>query len=102
MFLEGMKVNLSEEAKTMVAYLEQGDPCASVHLARLIEADTQGALRPFAEALAARLSDHLERYAELGVTDPEVALQDEVYRLMKFAAIDWDGIPCGGRPGEEV
>lgn len=101
MFLEGMKVNLEQEATTMVTYLEQGDPCASVHLARLIEADTLGALRPFAEALAARLNDHLKRYAEMGVTDPDVTLQDEVYRLMRFAAIDWDGIPCGSRPGEE-
>lgn len=102
MLLEGMKVNLEQEAKAMVAYLEQGDPCASVCLARLIEADTLGAFRPFAEALAARLNDHLKRYAELGVTDPDVTLEDEVYRLIQFAAIDWDGIPCGSRPGEEV
>lgn len=102
MFLEGMKINLAEEAQAMVGYLEQGDPCASVHLARLIEADTTGAFRPFAEALAARLSDHLKRYAELGVTDPDVTLEDEVYRLIRFAAMDWDGIPCGGRPGEEA
>jgi len=102
MFMEGIKINLEQEAKAMAAYLEQGDPCASVHLARLIEADTMGAYRPFAEALAARLNDHLKRYAELGITDPDVALQDEVYRLIRFAAIDWDGIPCEGRPGEEV
>lgn len=101
MFLEGMKINLQEEASIMASYLEQGDPCASVHLARLIESDTQGAFRPFAEALAARLNDHLKRYAEMGVTDPDVTLEDEVYRLIRFAAADWDGIPCGSRPGEE-
>jgi hypothetical protein len=58
--------------------------------------------QPFAEALAARLRDHLHRWAELGVTDPELTLEDEVYELLKRAAIDWDRFPCNGRPGEEA
>ncbi len=102
MLAEGATINIPEEAQKLAAYLEAGDPCASVHLARLIEADTQGTLRPFAEALAARLWDHLERYNELGITDPNVTLEDEVYRLLKAAAIDWNGLPCDGRPGEEA
>jgi hypothetical protein len=102
MFAEGIKMDLQNEAQKLATYLEEGDPCASIHLARLIEADTRGALRPFAEALAARLWDHLKRYDELGITDPTVTLEDEVYRLLKTAAIDWDGLPCDGRPGEEA
>lgn len=96
------RIDLKQEAEAFIHYLTIGDPCASRHLARLIEADSQGALRPFAEALAARLRDYLHRWAELGVTDPEETLQDEVYELLKRAAVDWDGLPCGGRPGEEA
>ena len=102
MFAETVKIDLHQEAEFLATYLAEGDPCASVHLARLIEADTKGALRPFAEALTARLWDHLKRYAELGITDPDVTLSDEVYGLLQKAAIDWNGIPCGGRPGEEA
>ena len=36
-----------------------------MHLARVIQADTKGALHPFAEALIARLCDHLNRDAEI-------------------------------------
>ena len=81
---------------------ESGDQTLPDALARLVEADTRGALRPFAEALAARLCDHLNRYAELGETDPYVALQDEVYNLIQKAAVDWDKVPRSGRPGEEA
>lgn len=102
MFAEAEKIDLHQEAECLATYLDKGDPCASVHLARLIEADTKGALRPFAEALMARLWDHLKRYAELGITDPDETLTDEVYGLLQRAAIDWDGIPCNGRPGEEA
>jgi hypothetical protein len=41
------------------------------------------------DALAARLADHLSRYAELGVSDSWTALEDEVYGLMQSASIDW-------------
>jgi hypothetical protein len=101
MSAEMVKVNLRNEAEDLVSALSKGNPCASTHLARLIEADAHGAFRPFAEALAARLGDHLERYAELGVTDPQVTLEDEVYHLLQTAAIDWDGLPCNGRLAEE-
>jgi hypothetical protein len=84
-------LNLKHEAEALAYDLSQGDPCASVHLARLIEADVRGVFRPFAEALAARLSDHLARYAELGITDPQVTLEDELYALLQAAAIDWNG-----------
>ncbi|GIK37621.1 MAG: hypothetical protein BroJett011_14540 [Chloroflexota bacterium] len=94
MFAETVKIDLHQEAESLATYLEEGDPCASVHLARLIEADTKGALRPFAEALTARLWDHLKRYAELGITDPDETLADEVYGLLQRAAVDWDHIPC--------
>lgn len=95
-------IDLKQEAEAFIHYLAGGDPCASRHLARLIEADSRGALRPFAEALAARLRDHLHRWAELGVTNPEDTLQDEVYELLRRAAVDWNGLPCEGRPGEEA
>jgi hypothetical protein len=97
-----MTTNLRDEIEGLLDCLTRGDTYASVHLARLVEADTSGALRPFAEALTARLCDHLNRYAEIGITDPYTALEDEVYRLVQAAAIDWDKIPRTGRPGEEA
>lgn len=95
-------INLREEVEGLFDCLTRGDTQASIHLARIIQADTKGALQPFAEALAARLCDHLNRYAELGITDPHTTLEDEVYRLIRTTAIDWDGLPKTGRPGEEA
>jgi hypothetical protein len=95
-------INLREEVDGLFGCLTRGDPYASVHLARIIEADTKGTLQPFAEALNARLVDHLNRYAELGITNPYVALADEVYHLIQSAAVDWDRLPKTGRPGEEA
>ena len=40
--------------------------------------------------------------SEIGVNDPYTTLEDEVYALLQAAAIDWDGIPRPGRPGEET
>lgn len=99
---EAPSINVRDEIEGLVDCLARGDAYASVHLARLVEADAKGALRPFAEALAARLCDHLSRYAELGESDPYVALEDEVYNLIQKAAVDWDKIPRTGRPGEEA
>ena len=99
---ESTSNNLRDEIEGLLDCLTRGDTYASVHLARLIEADTKGALLPFAEALSARIADHLNRYAELGVTDPYVTLEDEVYKLIQAAAIDWNGQPKTGRPGEEA
>ena len=56
---ESTTINLRDEVEGLLDCLSRGDTQASVHLARLIEADTKGALLPFAEALSARLSDHL-------------------------------------------
>jgi len=97
-----LSINVRDEIEGLVDCLARGDAYASVHLARLVQADARGALRPFAEALAARLCDHLNRYAELGESDPYVALEDEVYNLIQKAAVDWDKIPRTGRPGEEA
>ncbi len=93
-------INLTEEATALVTCLRNGDTAAGVHLARLIEADTHGALLPFAEALGARIIDHLNRFAELDITDPSTTLDEEVYQLLKVAAIDWALIPEQGRAGE--
>ncbi len=93
-------INLTEEAAALVACLRNGDAAASVHLARLIEADAHGALLPFAEALGARIIDHLNRFAELNITEPDATLDEEVYQLLKVAAIDWALIPEQGRAGE--
>ena len=95
-------IDLKEEVEGLLDCLVRGDQRASVHLARLIQADTKGALQPSADALHARLSDHLHRYAETGVVDPDTTLEDEVYGLLQKTAIDWDGFPKTGRPGEET
>jgi hypothetical protein len=99
---ETLSLDLRDEIEGLFDCVNRGDTYASVHLARLIESDTRGTLRPFAEALAARLCDHLNRYAEIGLTDPYTALEDEVYKLIEAAAIDWDRVPRTGRPGEEA
>jgi hypothetical protein len=94
--------DLRKEVEGLFDCMTRGDTRASIHLARLVEADTKGALQPFADALYARLCDHLNRYAELGHTDPYETLEDEVYQLIKSAAQDWDGTPKTGRAGEEA
>lgn len=94
--------DVREECRALAEDLVRGDPHASVHLARLIEKDHGGALRPYAEALAARLVDHLERWQELGAVDIHRALQDQLYPLFRLTADDWDGLPHEGRPGEEA
>ena len=94
------KIDLEREAQALLACIKRGDPQASVHLARLFVADRNSSLQPFAEVLAARLSDHLSRYAEIGVTDSWTALEDEVYGLMQAASIDWAKIPGFGERGE--
>jgi hypothetical protein len=99
---EATSISLRDEIEGLYDCLSRGDTHASVHLARLIQVDTRGALQPFAEALAARLCDHLSRYAEIGVNDPHTTLEGEVYRLLQTAAIDWDRIPRPGRAGEEA
>ena len=83
------RIDPRSEAAALIDCMERGDARASVHLARLMSADTRGTLQPFADALAARLADHLSRYAELGVSDSWTALKDEVYGLMQSASIDW-------------
>jgi hypothetical protein len=83
------KIDPHAEARAMIDCMERGDPRASVHLARLMTTDARGTLQPFADALAARLADHLSRFAELGVSDSWTALEDEVYGLMQTTSIDW-------------
>jgi hypothetical protein len=94
-------IDLRAEIEGLFDCLISGDKRASVHLARLVECDTEATLQPFAEALSARLCDHLHRYAEMGIIDPNRTLEDEVYGLLKVAAVDWDGFLHKGRPGEE-
>jgi hypothetical protein len=95
------KIDLDRETHDLLACIKQGDPRASVHLARLFVADDKGALQPFAEVLSARLSDHLSRCAEIGVTNSWTALEDEVYGLMQAASIDWAKIPGFGERGDD-
>lgn len=102
MIPDSVRLNPTTEAKNMANCLEHGDPRASIHLARLIETDEKGVFQPFADAVAARLTDHLSRWAELDETNPVVTLEDEVYQILKVASIDWDGLHAQGRPGEEV
>ena len=75
-------IDIRDEVESLYECLTRGDKQASVHLARLIQADNSCALQPFAEALAARLCDHLNRYAEIGVVDPHTTLEDEVYNIL--------------------
>jgi hypothetical protein len=99
---ESESIDLRAETDGLLDCLRRGDGRASIHLARLFVADTGGALQPFADVLAARLADHLSRYAETGVTDSWTALEDEVYGLLQAASIDWTAAPEEGRPGEEA
>jgi hypothetical protein len=92
MSTEAEKIDARVEAEALIDCMERGDPQASVHLARLMTTDHRGTLQPFADVLAARLSDHLSRYAELGVSSSWSALEDEVYGLMQAASIDWGRI----------
>lgn len=102
MFYEETHLNVKEEALTLASNIIDGNLDASHHLARLIEADTKGVFQPFAQAFAARLHDHLKRWAELGIPEPDAALEEAIYELLKFTAVDWDGYPSTGRPGEEA
>ena len=95
-----LTINLEEETQALLKCLKAGDPNASHHLARLIEADTRGVFLPFADALSARLRDHLQRFAEINITDPDETLDEEVYQLLKGAAVDWSNMPTQGRMGE--
>jgi hypothetical protein len=58
-------INLRQEIDALFDCIIRGDTQGSMHLARVIQADTKGALHPFAEALIARLCDHLNRDAEI-------------------------------------
>ena len=95
------RIDPRAEAQALTECMERGDPRASVHLARLMTTDTRGTLQPFADALAARLADHLSRYAELGVSDSWTALEDEVYGLMQTASIDWGRGPAADAKHED-
>jgi hypothetical protein len=93
-------IDTQQEAEGLVDCLARGDIEASIHFARVVESDTKEALRPFAQALYARLCDHLIRYAAVGIADPREALENEVYHLIKIAAIDWDENHGPGSRGE--
>lgn len=93
-------LDAQQEAEGLVDCLARGDIEASIHFARVVESDTKGALRPFAQALYARLCDHLVRYAGVGIEDPREALENEVYHLIKIAAIDWDATHGPNSRGE--
>ncbi len=99
---EDPTIDVKQEAEGLVHCLARGDTEASLHFARVVEFDTKGALRPFAQALCARLCNHLVRYAGVGIADPRMALEKQVYDLIKIAAIDWDATHRSGRRGKEV
>ncbi len=99
---EDSTFDVKQEAEGLVNCLARGDTEASVHFARVVESDTKGALRPFAHALCARLCNHLIRYAGVGIDDPRMALENEVYHLIKIAAIDWDATHRSGGQDEEA
>lgn len=96
MLVTTKSISTEKEALSLAECLSCGDPCASYHLARLIKSDTYGVLQPFAQALAARIRDELERWADLGVPELYTSLDDEVYGLLRKTASDWDGLlDCG-------
>jgi hypothetical protein len=102
MFSDNTPLNVKDEAEALASTLSQGNPEASRHLARLIEADTRGAFQPFAEALVARLCNYMGKCPELGDLDPDEILEDAVYHLLKVTAHDWDGLPHTEELGEEI
>ncbi|MCB0210809.1 MAG: hypothetical protein KDJ52_15835 [Anaerolineae bacterium] len=101
MYFETIEIDVQSMTNALAQDIISGNPAASHTLAKLIEADTQGVFQPFAQAFAARLSDHIRRWVELGVPEADVALDEAIYQLLKITAIDWDGYPSTGRPGEE-
>jgi hypothetical protein len=94
-------IDLHQETKELIDCLSKGDVEASTHLARLVEADRMDTLGPFAHVLCARLCDHLQRYAALGIVDPVKALKDDLYDLIKSAARDLDSLHRSKHPAEE-
>lgn len=105
MIPEDMALDVQAEVEALAEDIANANPHASVHLARIIEADERGLFRPFAEAVGARLLDHVVRCCELcakGVPLTEIDIQEETYQLIRASAIDWDGLPASGRPGEEA
>jgi hypothetical protein len=96
-------VDVEREARALASDLAAGNPHASVHLARLIEADTGHALQPFAQALAAQVLDLLalwRRRRRQGIADLGTAVDDGMYKALRLAAADWDGFPCSEPDGE--
>ncbi len=63
--------------------------------------ELQGCVRQYTEAFAARLHDHLHRFAKLGETDSDVVFEDGVYQLLKMADVDWDGLSCNSGQGKK-
>jgi hypothetical protein len=102
MFVELEAINVVKEAELLADHMQDGNVNASKNLARLIQADETGVFQPFAEALTARLQDHLARWAELGQVDPHMSLEDEVYSMLKSASMDWDGRNHTGRFNEDI
>jgi hypothetical protein len=94
------ELDLAAEAEALAHDIAAGDAHASIHLARLLEADAKSTLQPFTQALAEELRAHLWRWAERGVTDPEVAVPRDVYEFVRAAAAALLG--PGRRPGGET
>jgi hypothetical protein len=81
---------LQQEAAALVDCLAAGHHYASVHLARLIEADTNDALRSFAAELGAQVRTFLQQANKNKKSVDRLAQLDlELYGLMLMAAKNW-------------
>jgi len=74
------------QAQGLARGVAAGDPRASEHLARLLVEDSRGALQPFARTLAECLCDHVWRWAERGVTDPQITIGSDLQQRLREAA----------------
>jgi hypothetical protein len=82
---------LQQEAANLADYLARGHHYAGVHLARLIKADTNNALHPFAVELARQIQSYVNRVQNPKMRENRLAqLETELYEIMVAAAERWD------------
>lgn len=81
---------LQQEAAALADCLVAGHHYASVHLARLIKADTNDTLRPLAAELGAQVRTFLQQANNLKKSEDRLAQLDiMLYELMLKAAENW-------------
>ena len=84
------EMQLQENATELAACLAQGHHHASLHMARLVEADSAGALNAFAAALGAQIRDYLQETGNPRIQESRLAHLDlALHELMLKTAENW-------------